>query len=110
MSSNVALETPKKPSFVPVIFGAIFCLISLVILFFFRHGNPLIYFAYVCTPFAPIAGLALARSTDIKGRTSIHFDIAKSEKVLKFCGILAVIGFLIAIGVMIEIAMRLSSI
>ena len=110
MSSISALEAPKKPSFLPFVIGLFSCLMSLIILILFRHGNILIYLAYACTPFAPIAGLAIARSRDIKGRTSIHFDIAKSDKILKLCGIVAVIGFLIAIGVMIEIALRLSSV
>ena len=76
----------------------------------FRRGNPLIYLAYLFTPFAPIAGLALARATDIKGRTNIKFDIAKSDKVVKTCGIIAIVGFIVAIAVMFEIAKRHSQV
>jgi hypothetical protein len=101
---------PSKPTFVPVIVGVIACLMSLIIVAVasLRTGSFLIYLGYVCTPFVPIAGLALARATDIKGRSNNRFDIAKSDKVLKICSILAITGFLIAIPVMIEIANRFS--
>jgi hypothetical protein len=82
----------------------------LIIVVLFRRGNPLIYLAYLFTPFAPIAGLALARATDIKGRTNIKFDIAKSDKVVKTCGIIAIVGFIVAIAVMFEIAKRHSQV
>lgn len=100
----------RKPTFIPLLISIAACLASALILIFFKQGNPFIYIAYICTPFIPIAGLALARSIDIKGRTSIHFDIAKSEKIVKFCSFTSIAGFLIAIGVMYQIAMRLSSI
>ena len=103
-------STPRKPTFIPLLIGIIACLLSLIVLILFKQGNPFIYFAYVCTPFVPIGGLALARAIDIKGRSSIHFDIAKSEKIVKSCGILAIVGFVIAFAVMYEIAMRFSSI
>ena len=82
----------------------------LIIVALFRTGNPLIYIAYLFTPFAPIGGLALARATDIKGRTNIKFDIAKSDKVVKTCGIIAIVGFIVAIAVMYEIAKRHSQV
>ena len=85
-------------------------LMPLIIVAAFRTGNPLIYLAYLFTPFAPIGGLALARATDIKGRTSIKFDIAKSDKVVKICGIIAIVGFIVAIAVMYEIAKRHSQV
>jgi peptidoglycan/LPS O-acetylase OafA/YrhL len=94
----------------PVLVAAFACAISLVIVTLFSDGNPFIYLAYLCTPFVPIGGLALARATDIKGRTNTKFDIAKSAKVVKICGVISIIGFLIAIAVMYEIAMRLSQI
>jgi hypothetical protein len=93
-----------------VIIGSVSVAISLIIVVFFRRGNPLIYLAYLFTPFAPIGGLALARATDIKGRTSIKFDIAKSNKVVKTCGVIAILGFVVAIAVMYEIAMRHSQV
>jgi len=102
-----------RVTFLPVLIGTLACLGSLGVLLithYTRSGNPLIYIAYLCTPFAPIGGLALARSIDIKGRTNTKFDIAKSDKVVKFCGVIAVVGFLIAIAVMYEIAMRHSQV
>jgi hypothetical protein len=103
---------PSKPSLLPVITGAVACLLGLVIVSIssLKTGSPLIYLAYLCVPFAPIGGLALARATDIKGRSNNRFDIAKSDKVLKFCSILAIVGFLIAIPVMVEIANRFSQV
>lgn len=100
----------RKPTFMPLIASLAACLVSLIIFFFYKSGNPFIYIAYVCTPFVPIAGLAFARSVDIKGRTSIQFDIAKSEQIVKFCGFASIAGFLIALAVMYEIAMRFSTI
>lgn len=94
----------------PVIIGSVSVLLSLIIVAAFRTGNPLIYIAYLFTPFAPIGGLALARATDIKGRTNIKFDIAKSDKVVKTCGIIAIVGFIVAIAVMYEIAKRHSQV
>ena len=110
MSPKVSNTAPPKPSFMPVIIGGAAVLVSLSIMGLFRTGGPLIYLAYLCTPFAPIGGLALARATDIKGRTSIKFDIDKSEKVVKICGSIAILGFLIAIAVMYEIALRHSQV
>ena len=103
---------PTKPSMLPIITGAVACLLGLVIVSVssLKTGSPLIYFAYACVPFMPIGGLALARSIDIKGRSNNRFDIAKSDRVLKMCSILAIIGFLIAIPVMIEIANRFSQV
>lgn len=110
MASQLANTAAPKPTFIPVIIGAFSCVFSLIIIALFRTGNPLIYIAYLFTPFAPIGGLALARATDIRGRTNIKFDIAKSDKVVKTCGIIAILGFLIAIAVMLEIAKRHSQI
>jgi hypothetical protein len=112
MATPSAQKLPTKPTFLPVILGGIVCLVSLIIISIhsLKSGTPLIYFAYLCTPFIPIGGLALARATDIKGRSNSRFDIAKSDKVLKMCSALAVVGFLIAIPVMIEIANRFSQV
>lgn len=110
MATQGANAAPPKPTFIPVIIGSVSVVFSLIIVALFRTGNPLIYIAYLFTPFAPIGGLALARATDIKGRTSIKFDIAKSDKVVKTCGIIAIVGFIVAIAVMLEIAKRHSQI
>ncbi len=110
MHSKTLVASPAKPTYVPVIIGGIACLISVLIFSLFRTGSLFIYLGYLCTPFVPIAGLAIARTTDIKGRTNIKFDIAKSNQVLKICGIIALIGFLIAIAIMYEIAMRHSQV
>ena len=107
---NAAL--PAKPSFIPVAISAVACVLSLVVVLLhsLRTGSVIIYAAYLFTPFAPIGALAMARSTDIKGRSNNRFDIAKSDKVLKVCGIFAVLGFVIAIPVMVEIANRFSQV
>lgn len=110
MASQRSNAASPKPTFIPVIIGSVSVVFSLIIVALFRTGNPLIYLAYLLTPFAPIGGLALARATDIKGRTNIKFDIAKSDKVVKTCGIIAVVGFIIAIAVMYEIALRHSQV
>ena len=110
MASQGANAAPPKPTFIPVIIGSLSVVFSLIIVAAFRTGNPLIYLAYLFTPFAPIGVLALARATDIKGRTSIKFDIAKSDKVVKICGIIAIVGFIVAIAVMYEIAKRHSQV
>jgi hypothetical protein len=112
MATASSQTLPSKPTFLPVILGGVVCLISLIIISIhsLKTGSPLIYFAYLCTPFIPIGGLALARAIDIKGRSNNKFDIAKSDKVLKICSILAILGFLIAIPVMVEIANRFSQV
>lgn len=110
MASHSLSVTPPKPTFIPVIIGSISVVFSLVIVLLFRTGNPLIYLSYLFTPFVPIGGLALARAIDIKGRTNIKFDIGKSDKVVKTCGIIAIVGFIVAIAVMYEIANRHSQI
>ena len=110
MSSKTNSALPPKPSFAPVIFASIACLFSVIVIFLFLKVGPFVYIAYLCTPFAPIGALALARATDIKGRTNNKFDIAKSSKVMKTCGVLAIAGFFIAIPVMYQIAMRFSQI
>jgi len=110
VASQGVNAVPPKPTFIPVIIGSVSVVFSLIIVALFRTGNPLIYIAYLFTPFAPIGGLALARATDIKGRTNIKFDIAKSDKVVKICGIIAIVGFIVAIAVMYEIAMRHSQV
>ena len=110
MGNSSDKTLPSKPTFIPVITGAVACLLSVIVVAIgpLKTGSLLIYVAYLCTPFAPIAGLAMARATDIKGRSNNRFDIAKSDKVLKICSILAITGFLIAIPVMVEIANRFS--
>jgi hypothetical protein len=110
LNSKLGNSAIPRVTFLPVLIGTLACLGSLGVLALSTSGNPLIYIAYLCTPFAPIGGLALARSIDIKGRTNTKFDIAKSDKVVKFCGVIAVVGFLIAIAVMYEIAMRHSQV
>ena len=110
MAPQIDNAAPPKPTFTPVVIGSISVVCSLIIVLVFRTGNPLIYIAYLFTPFAPIGGLALARATDIKGRTNIKFDIAKSDKVVKICGVIAIVGFMVAIAVMLEIAKRHSQI
>jgi hypothetical protein len=100
------LKPPPKVTYLPILVGLMGCLCSSLILIFFRSGNLLIYVAYVCTPFIPIIGLVIARSIDIRGRTNIRFDIAKSNKILRFASSFAILGFILSIGVVYQIALR----
>lgn len=81
--------------------------ISLVIIFVAEaRSSSLIYIAYLLTPLTPIVMLIWARVKDNLGRTSVFYDIGKSQTIIKISSILALIGFLIATSVVWEIASR----
>ncbi len=101
----------KKPSWAPpaVALGAI--VLSLAIFFITTlRFSPVIYFAYILTPFIPILALALARTNDTKARSNVFYDLAKGKKIVTITLVLAIIGFAVALPVMLHIATELSQI
>lgn len=103
-------QAVKKPSWLPVIAGAIALLSSLVIISInsLRVSGPWIYFAYLFTPLIPIAMLAWSRSIDSAARSNIFYDIAKSQKIVRITSLLSIAAFVVAISVVWEIASRWS--
>lgn len=102
---------PVKPSWIPPLIGSIAISLSL-----FTYAIPdlryssAIYFAYLLTPFIPILALAYARSSDTKARSNIFYDLAKGKKIVSTSVVLSIIGFLVALPVMYQIASVLSQI
>jgi hypothetical protein len=102
-------KAEKRPSWLPVIFSLVAVLLSTAIIAIpATRSSGLIYLGYLLTPLAPIAMLVWARTKDNLGRTSIFYDIGTSEKILKFVSGLSVIGFVLAVAVVWEIASRWS--
>lgn len=102
-------QAEKKPSWLPVIFSLVAVLSSaLIVALPVTRSSSLIYLGYLLTPLAPIAMLVWARTKDNLGRTSIFFDIGTSEKILKLVSGFSIIGFLLAVIVVWEIASRWS--
>jgi hypothetical protein len=106
MSSEV-----KRPSWVPPIVAIISIFLSLTIFLVdsFKF-SPALYAAYIFTPFFPILALAVARSNDTKARSNVFYDLAKGKKIVTFSLVFAIVGFIVALPVMFEIANRLSQI
>jgi hypothetical protein len=99
----------KKPSWIPPVVALAAILISLLILLIRGLQNsPVIYIAYLLTPFIPILALALARASDTKARSNVFYDLAKGKKIVTVSLVFAVIGFVVALPVMLQIATRLS--
>ena len=102
-------QAEKKPSWLPAIFSLVAVLSSaLIVAFPATRSSGLIYLGYLLTPLAPIAMLVWARTKDNLGRTSIFFDIGTSEKILKLVSGFSIIGFLLSVIVVWEIASRWS--
>lgn len=99
----------KKPSWVPILISsaAIFGSLGIVLLPSAK-SSILIYLAYLFTPLTPILMLMWARVKDNVGRSSIFFDIGKSQTVVKVSSLLALLGFVVAVFVVWEIANRLA--
>jgi len=102
---------PKKPSWIPPLIGFIAILLSSITYAIpdLRYSSA-IYFAYILTPFIPILALAFARSSDTKARSNIFYDLAKGKKIVSTSVVLSIIGFLVALPVMYQIARVLSQI
>ena len=101
--------TATRPSWIPVIAGATSCLLSLVIYFVssLQH-SALIYFAYLLTPFTPILMMAVAQTKHTSASSDIYYDLATGAKILKISRAIAVVGFIIAIPVIVVIAKNFS--
>jgi len=105
------MQTPERPSWIPVNIGVVACLLSLIIYFVpSLQSTALIYFAYLLTPFTPILMMAIAQSKNTTASSNIYYDLATGAKILKLSRILSVLGFLIAIPVIIVIARNFSEI
>lgn len=101
----------KRPSWAPPIVSLFAIILSLTI-YLVRElrFSPVIYLAYILTPFLPILALAFARSQDTKARSNVFYDLAKGKKIVSTTLYASVVGFVIAIPVMYHIASELSQI
>ncbi len=105
------MQSATRPSWIPVIAGATACVASLVIYFVssLQH-SALIYFAYLLTPFTPILMMAISQTKHTAASSNIYYDLATGAKILKISRAIDVIGFLIAIPVIVVIAKNFSEI
>lgn len=107
----VRMQTAARPSWIPVIVGAAACLLSLIIYFLpSLQASALIYFAYLLTPFTPILMMAITQTKNTTASSNIYYDLATGVKVLKLSRMFSIIGFLIAIPVIVVIATNFSEI
>lgn len=105
------MQTATRPSWIPIIVGAIACLLSLTIYFVpALQASALIYVAYLLTPFTPILMMAIAQTKNTTASSNIYYDMATGAKILKLSRMLSVLGFLIAIPVIVVIARNFSEI
>lgn len=105
------MQTATRPSWIPIIVGAIACLLSLTIYFVpALQASALIYFAYLLTPFTPILMMAIAQTKNTTASSDIYYDMATGAKILKLSRMLSVLGFLIAIPIIVVIARNFSEI
>lgn len=105
------MESAKRPTWIPVIAGAASCSMSLIIYFVSALQNSaLIYFAYLLTPFTPILMMAIAQTRHTTSSSNIYYDLAGGAKILKISRAFAIIGFVIAIPIIVVIAKNFSEI
>jgi hypothetical protein len=104
---NTVSRPPKFPLFVALVAcifaGTIYFIPALKL-------SPLIYFAYLLTPFIPIGMMAIIQTKDAASRSNIQYDMAAGQKYLKVARLLAIIGFVIAIPVIYVISGNFSEI
>jgi hypothetical protein len=105
------MQSATRPSWIPVIAGIAASVLSLVIYFVssLQH-SPLIFLAYVFTPFTPIVMMAIAQTKHAAASSNMYYDLAAGNKIMKITRALSVIGFLIAIPVIVVIATNFSEI
>ena len=109
--SETFMQSESRPSWIPVLAGGTACLLSLVIYFIGALQNsPLIYFAYLLTPFTPILMMAISQTRHTSASSNIYYDLAGGAKILKLSRALAIIGFVIAVPVIVVIAKNFSEI
>lgn len=105
------MQSATRPSWFPVIVGASSCLLSLIIYFVASlQSSPIIYFAYLLTPFIPILMMAVAQTRHTTSSSNIYYDLGSGTKILKVSRTIAISGFLIAIPVIVVIAKNFSEI
>lgn len=106
---NTMSNPSKKPSWLPVVIASLAIISSFTIFAIekFRY-SPAIRIAYFLTPFIPILSLAITRTRDTKARSDIFYDLAKSKKIVSLSVVLSIIGFIVALPVMYQIAKDLS--
>jgi hypothetical protein len=105
------MESAKRPSWIPVLASVIACILSLAIYFTSSlQQSPLIYFAYLLTPFAPIVMMAITQARHSAASSNMYYDLASGNKILKLARIFSALGFLIAIPVIVVIAQNFSEI
>ena len=105
------MQSEARPSWIPIIVGAIACLLSLTIYFVpSLQASALIYFAYLLTPFTPILMMAIAQTKNTTASSNIYYDMATGAKILKLSRIFSIVGFIIAIPVIVVIARNFSEI
>lgn len=105
------MQSASRPSWLPVIAGASSCVLSLVIYFIGALQNsPLIYLAYLLTPFTPILMMAISQTRHTGASSNIYYDLAGGAKILKVSRVLAIIGFVVAVPVIVVIAKNFSEI
>jgi hypothetical protein len=105
------MQSESRPSWIPVLAGGAACLLSLVIYFIGALQNsPLIYLAYLLTPFTPILMMAISQTRHTSASSNIYYDLASGAKILKLSRALAIIGFIIAVPVIVVIAKNFSEI
>jgi hypothetical protein len=109
--SETFMQSESRPSWIPVLAGGAACLLSLVIYFIGALQNsPLIYLAYLLTPFTPILMMAISQTRHTSASSNIYYDLAGGAKILKLSRALAIIGFIIAVPVIVVIAKNFSEI
>ena len=105
------MQTAARPSWIPIIVGAIACVSSLTIYFVpSLQASALIYFAYLLTPFTPILMMAIAQTKNTTASSNMYYDMATGAKILKLSRLFSILGFLIAIPVIVVIAKNFSEI
>jgi len=105
------MQSAVRPSWLPIIVGAVACALSLTIYFVpSLQASVLIYFAYLLTPFTPILMMAIAQTKNTTASSNIYYDMATGAKILKLSRIFSIVGFLIAIPVIVVIARNFSEI
>jgi hypothetical protein len=105
------MQTAARPSWTPIIVGVMACVLSLAIYFVpSLRESALIYFAYLLTPFTPILMMAISQTKNTTASSNIYYDMATGAKILKLSRVLSILGFLIAIPVIVVIARNFSEI
>lgn len=94
------MNAVSRPNKFPILIALLSCLLAGVIyLVETLQLSPLIYLAYLLTPFIPIGMMAIIQTKDAASRSNIQYDMAAGQKYLKIARVLAIVGFIIAVPV-----------